>query len=165
MSHELAQLQEASFAHGNAAVQSSLNADRRMTGDQLAAFLDAHRYAVVASTRPSGRPHATMTSYLRMGTTFWLPTMTGTARWRNVQTHPWLSLVVTEGEGDQHAAVTLDGPAESLSLEAAPTQVRERLPDASWVTCWLRLTPRRLFSYAAPGAPLRAPFPGSVANP
>ena len=155
MSHELADLQDESFARGNAAVRSSLTDERRMTGVELAAFLDSHRYAVVATTRPSGKPHAAMTSYLRAGTIFWLPTMTGTARWRNVQAQPWLSLVVTEGEGDQHAAVTIDGPAETVPLEAAPTDLLERLPDASWVTCWLRLIPARLFSYAAPGATRR----------
>ena len=152
MSQELAELQDESFTRGNAAVQSSLTAERRMTAAELVAFLDAHRYAVVASTRPSGKPHAAMTSYLRVGTIFWLPTMTGTARWRNVQAQPWLSLVVAEGEGDQHAAVTIDGPAETVPLEAAPTNLLDQLPDASWVTCWLRLTPARLFSYAVPGA-------------
>ena len=152
MSQELAELQEESFARGNTAVQSSLTAERRMNATELAAFLDAHRYAVVATTRPSGKPHAAMTSYLRVGTTFWLPTMSGTARWRNVQTQPWLSLIVTEGEGDQHAAVTVDGPAETVALEAAPTELLGQLPDPSWVTCWLRLSPARLFSYAAPGA-------------
>lgn len=152
MSDEFAQLQDRSFAGGNAAVQSSLAAERRLTGAEIAQFLDGHRYAVVASTRPNGKPHAAMTSYFRSGTTFWLPTMTGTARWRNVQAQPWLSLVVTEGEGDDHAAVTVDGPAEAVALEAAPAGLIARLADASWVTCWLRLTPSRLFSYAAPGA-------------
>jgi nitroimidazol reductase NimA-like FMN-containing flavoprotein (pyridoxamine 5'-phosphate oxidase superfamily) len=152
MFQELTELQDASFARGNAAVQSSLTAERRMTDAELVAFLDSHRYAVVATTRPSGKPHAAMTSYLRAGTIFWLPTMTGTARWRNVAAQPWLSLVVTEGEGDQHAAVTVDGPAATVSLEAAPAELLGRLPDTSWVTCWLRLTPARLFSYAAPEA-------------
>ncbi|HEU5159409.1 MAG TPA: pyridoxamine 5'-phosphate oxidase family protein [Streptosporangiaceae bacterium] len=154
MSHDLAQLQERSFAGGNAAVRSSLAAERRLTGEEIARFLDEHRFATVATTRPDGRPHAAMSSYLRSETTFWLPTMAGTARVRNVAARPWLCMVVAEGEDDEHVAVTLEGPAEVVSLEAAPAGLIDRMRDPSWVRCWLRLTPERLFSYAAPGAAL-----------
>ncbi|HEX6473005.1 MAG TPA: pyridoxamine 5'-phosphate oxidase family protein [Streptosporangiaceae bacterium] len=154
MANELAELQERSFARGNAAVRSAFPAERRLAGDDLAAFLDDHRYAMVASTRPSGRPHAAMTSYLRSGAVFWLPTMTGTARARNVAAQPWLSLVIAEGEGDQHVAVMVEGPTEIVPLDVAPAGLLDRMPDPTWVSCWLRLTPDRLFSYAAPGAAL-----------
>jgi hypothetical protein len=152
VSKELAEMQERSFARGNTAVRSALAAERRLTGDEIARFLDDHRFATVASTRPDGRPHAAMSSYLRSGTVFWLPTMANTVRGRNVAAQPWLSLVVAEGEGDEHVAVTAEGPAEVVALDAAPAGLIDRMTDPSWVTCWLRLTPERLFSYAAPGA-------------
>jgi hypothetical protein len=77
--------------------------------------------------------------------------MEGTARTRNVRARPWFSLVVSEGEGDRHIAVTLEGPADVVSLDAAPEDL-DRLTDSPWIACWLKLTPARLFSYAAPGA-------------
>lgn len=117
-----------------------------MTGAQLARFLDGHRFAVAATTRPDGRPHAAMTSYFRVGMTFWLPTMAAAIRARNVQSHPWLSLVVTDGEGDRHAMVSLEGAVEVAG--AAPNGLVDRIEDPSWVSCWLKVTPSRLFSYA-----------------
>jgi hypothetical protein len=41
-------------------------------------------------------------------------------RTRNVQATPWLSLVISEGEGDQHAAIVLEGPARVVAAAEAP---------------------------------------------
>ncbi|MGI8760403.1 MAG: hypothetical protein ACR2LF_03685 [Jatrophihabitantaceae bacterium] len=59
---------------------------------------------------------------------------------------------IIEGEHDTHAAVLTEGPAEVLI--AVPQDVRntteQRNSGASldWATAWLRVTPRRLFSFA-----------------
>ena len=148
MPDELEGLQDRSFARAGPAVSSSFPAERRLTGPQLARFLDGHRFAVAATTRPDSRPHAAMTSYFRAGATFWLPTMAGSVRARNVQGRPWLSLVVAEGEGDRHAVVSMEGAAAVVGLDAAPAGLVDRVEDPSWVACWLKLTPSRLFSYA-----------------
>jgi hypothetical protein len=56
--------------------------------------------------QPDGRPHAVVTSYIRRGTTFWLPMVAGTAPEHNLQTNPWLAMTVIDADhgGYIHAA-------------------------------------------------------------
>jgi len=147
---ELAELQRQSFARAGRAVRSSLPEERHLTGHQLSQFLDRHRFACAATTRPNGKPHAAMTSYVRSGTVFRLPTMVGTVRARNIQAQPWMSIIVTEGEDEHHIAVTAEGPAEVVALDDIPVE----LHTPSWATCWIKMTPARLFSYAGTSAPI-----------
>jgi nitroimidazol reductase NimA-like FMN-containing flavoprotein (pyridoxamine 5'-phosphate oxidase superfamily) len=147
----LAELQERSFGGAGAATKSSFPAENRMTGAQLARLLCPGAYGVLATTRVDGRPHAAPTSLVLHGTAIWFPTVTGAVRMANLAVHPWASLVVMQGGGSDHAMVMMEGPAEVLDaaaddVTAAADRYGRELP---WATAWIRMTPQKIFSYAA----------------
>ena len=147
----LGRLQDASFSRAGA-VRKAFPPERRMTGPQLAGYLSRRTYALASSTRPDGRPHAAPTLFSIYAEAFWLPTLGSAARLGNVRAHPWLALSILEGEHDTHAAVLAEGPAEVLAAVPADvrsiTELRNRGGSLDWATDWLRMTPRRLFSFA-----------------
>jgi nitroimidazol reductase NimA-like FMN-containing flavoprotein (pyridoxamine 5'-phosphate oxidase superfamily) len=149
---ELGALQDQSFARASAATATAYPPERRLTAAQLARYLDRRAYAVVSSARADGRPHAAPSLFYRQGTEFWLPTVAGSARERNVRAHPWLALTVTEGDDEEHVAVLIEGPAEVVTPEAAPAAFRARPGD--WARVWLLLRAEKIFSYAEPGVAL-----------
>lgn len=151
MSESLDAVQSATFAAATPATVASYPAECRLTGQQLAAYLDRRAFAVISSTRPDGRPHATVISYQRQDTTFWLPTVTGSVRERNVRAHPWVSLVVTEGDRGEHVVVIVEGPAEVVPPSGVPGPVWDQV-SGDWVGTWIRLRADRVLSYAAAGA-------------
>ena len=151
MSETLAALQDRTFARATAATAGSYPPDRRLTGPQLAGYLDRRAFAVVGSGRPDGRPHAAMSSYVRQEAIFWLPTVTGSVRERNVLRQPWLTLVVTHGDHDEHVVVIVEGPAAVVAPADVPASVRSQI-SGDWVGAWLRVQAQRLLSYAAQGA-------------
>src|ERR1700730_12829201 len=121
MSELLGGLQDRTFTRATAATAVSYPAERRLSAAQLASYLDRRAFAVVGSARGNGRPHAAMSVYVRRGITFWLPTMAGSVRERNLRGTPWLTMVIAEGDHPVHIAVIVEGPAEV----AAPAQVPE----------------------------------------
>jgi len=147
---DLADLQDRTFARATSTTGSTYPPERRLTAGQLVSYLDRRTYAVIGTTRPDGRPHASMSMYFRRGATFWLPTVSATVRARNLRTQPWLTLVVPEGEDDNHITV-IEGPAETLGLDETPGDIRAAF-DRDWVRAWIRLRAERLLSYAAEGA-------------
>ena len=150
----LASLQDQTFARATGATTASFPLRRRLSGAQLAGYLDRRAFAVVATTRRDGRPHATVCSYVRRGATFWLPTVAGAVRERNVRHQPWLSLVVSQGDhGDQgtHVFVLIEGRGTVVAPAEVPPDVRARA-DGNWVGSWIRVQAERLLSYAAEGA-------------
>ena len=88
-----------------------------------------------------------MSIYIRRGTTFWLPTMAGSVRERNLRGTPWLTMVVAEGDHPEHIAVIAEGPAEVLPPGQVPADVRAAAT-ADWVNAWVCVTAERLLSYA-----------------
>jgi hypothetical protein len=148
---ELADLQDRTFARATPTTHRTYPAERRLTAEQLASYLDRRTYAVIGTTRHDGRPHSSMSMYFRRGTTFWLPTVSATVRARNLREQPWLTLVVPEAEDDDHITVIVEGPAETLGLDETPDDVRAGF-DRDWVSSWIRLRAERLLSYAAEGA-------------
>jgi predicted pyridoxine 5'-phosphate oxidase superfamily flavin-nucleotide-binding protein len=151
MSDDLAALQDQTFARATAATADSFPPQRRLTGAQLAGYLDQRAFAVVGTARPDGRPHTAMSSYARRGTTFWLPTVTGSVRERNVRQQPWVTLVVAEGDHDHHVVVLVEGTAAMLAPDDVPADVRAQL-SGDWIGAWLRIEASRILSYAAQGA-------------
>ncbi|MFI5708735.1 pyridoxamine 5'-phosphate oxidase family protein [Kribbella sp. NPDC051620] len=147
----LGDLQEASFSKGGA-VRTAYPPERRLTGPQLAEYLQRRSYALASTTRADGRAHAAPTLFTPYAEAFWLPTLGAAIRLRNVQANPWLALSVLEGEHDTHAAVLTEGPAEVLTTvpsEVVDLTVRRNNGGAlDWATAWLRMTPQRLFSFA-----------------
>jgi hypothetical protein len=149
---ELGAVQDRSFARASAATTGAYPPERRLTAAQLTRYLDRRAFAVVSSARTDGRPHAAPSLFYRRGAQFWLPTVDGSARERNVRAHPWLALTVTEGDHEEHVAVLIEGPAELVPPPEAPAGIRARPGD--WAQVWLLLRAERVFSYAAPGAHL-----------
>src|SRR5215468_5157769 len=147
MSELLDGLQDRTFARATAATAVSYPPERRLSADQLAAYLDRRVFGVVGSTRADGRPHMAMSVYVRRGTTFWLPTMAGSVRERNLRRTPWLTMVIAEGDHPVHVAVIAEGPAEVVAPPQVPADVRAAVA-SDWVSSWICLTAERLLSYA-----------------
>jgi Pyridoxamine 5'-phosphate oxidase len=148
--NDLGAVQDRTFASASAVTRAAYPASDRLPARQLADYLDRRAFAVVSSTRPDGRPHAAISSYVRRGTTFWLPTVAGSVRERNVRAGPWLSVVVTEGDRGQHVAVLIEGPADVVAPADTPADIRAAA-GGDWVGCWLRLRADRVMSYASAG--------------
>lgn len=147
----LSEIQARTFGSATSATTTAFPPDRRLSDAQLRAYLGRRAYALVATGRPDGRPHTAMTLYVVSGTELWLPTVRGSVRERNVRRQPWASVVVTEGDDDEHVVVHLEGPAAVVGAEAAPPDVR-RAVDAEWLAAWIQVRVDRVLSYAAPGA-------------
>jgi general stress protein 26 len=151
----LAELQRASYA-GARGVKSSWPETDALDTDGIAELLGRRRYCVLATARPDGRAHAAPVAFVVAGGAFWFGTVKG-LRLRNLRASPWASLVVMEGEGDEHIALTAEGPVslhEGDQRDAAFEPLRERwielhehAPD--WADALVELHPERLFSYAA----------------
>src|SRR5262252_369276 len=152
MSELLGGLQDRTFAGATAATATSYPPERRLSAAQLASYLDRRNFAVVGSTRADGRPHAAMSVYVRRGTTFWLPTMAGSVRERNLGRTPWLTMVIAEDDHPKHIAVITEGPAKIVASPDAPADVRAAVT-VDWVSEWICLTAERLLSYADERAP------------
>ncbi|MGH2818676.1 MAG: pyridoxamine 5'-phosphate oxidase family protein [Actinomycetota bacterium] len=149
-------LQEQSFGSAGDATRTAYPASNRMSGLQIAAYLARRKYLVLATARPDGRPHAAMSSYVLAERSFWLPTDTGTARVRNLETNPRASVVVTEGEESHHIVVLAEGSAELVGgHEASDGSSAWRAKfgrHPEWANSWISIVPDKLFSYAASGA-------------
>jgi Pyridoxamine 5'-phosphate oxidase len=151
MSEQPGDLQDRSFARATAATAVSYPPERRLTAEQLGSYLDRRAFAVVGSTRPDGRPHSAMSVFIRRGTTFWLPTMAGSVRERNLRGTPWLTMVIAEGDHPDHIAVIVEGPAEVVAPPRVPADVRAAVT-GDWASEWICLTAERMLSYADEGA-------------
>lgn len=153
---DLVALHKESFERASPATTSSLTKSRRMRPEMLTGFLERKQYLVLSSTRKDGRPHSAMSAYLLDGGRFWCPTMGGTVRTRNLRRDPRVSLIVTEGEGAEHAMVKVEGDVELLDYDAAPDGLEERWDAkfgwrADWAQLWIVATPNRVLSYADTG--------------
>lgn len=159
MTDGLAELQDRTFDGATAATARTYPPERRLTAQQLTTYLSRREYAVVGTARPDGRPHASMSMYIRSGSSFWLPAVAGSIRARNLRTHPWLTLVVAENDDETHIAVIAEGPAEVVSLDDLPDDVRTAVDRQwaqvwDWVDVWIVLKTERVLSYAAEDAEL-----------
>ena len=146
----LGDLQDRTFARATAATAGSYPPAQRLSAAQLASYLDRRAFAVVGSTRADGRPHAAMSVYIRREATFWLPTVAGSVRERNLRAAPWLTMVIAEGDHGDHIMVLIEGPAEVVAPTEVPADVRAAAT-GDWVSAWICLTAERLLSYAADG--------------
>ncbi len=146
---ELVRVQEASYRSADRALRGSWPEERAMGRAELEAFLGQRRYCVLATTTKRGHAQARPVGFSLVAGAFWFATVAG-GRLRNLERTPWASLVVSEGEGDEHRAVAADGPVTVVDhpgenvLEAWQSRFCAR-PD--WASAWLALHPERLFSY------------------
>ena len=145
--NQLAELQSRTFARASAVTAAANPKGAQLTGAQLAVFLDDRAIAAVGSTQSDGRPHTVVTSYIRRGTTFWLPMVAGAAPERNLQANPWLTLTVIDADRDGYIGIQVEGPAETTPTEDVPPDLRAAV--GTWLRAWLRLTATRLLSHAS----------------
>jgi general stress protein 26 len=150
----LEDLQNASFARATATTNSAYPPDTRMSGELLRRWLSKRKYIVVSTTRRSGTPHTAMSSFALADGKVWLPTESATARIRNLQLHPYVSLALTEGDDESHAVVLMDGPVTLVPDVDVPDAARAAWKDKfshepGWADVWICIEPRRVFSYAA----------------
>ena len=150
----LARIQEASFARASDATRGAFPAERRMDGAMLLGFLGRKRYAVLATTRPDGRPQAAPVGYALVGTKFVMASLPDAQRVRNLRHEPHASVVIDQGEGDRHGVVIVEGTTRLIEPLEAPLEMRAPFRDEAgtfpdWVGILVVLTPERLLSYAA----------------
>ena len=81
-----------------------------MDAAQIERFLDQHRYAVVATTRPDGRPQAAPLAFFIRNASFWFASVAG-QRLRNLRHVSYLAIVISEGDGGDHKLLTAEGTA------------------------------------------------------
>lgn len=80
--------------------------------DEERAFLDAHTYAVLATTRRDGSPQQSMVAYaVDPDGRLIISTKSYTAKWHNLLRHPRASLTVPDGR--EH--LVLAGPVELIT--------------------------------------------------
>ena len=143
-------IQEASYVRADGALRGAWPAEQAMGHDELEAFLAERTYCVLATVTPAGRPQARPVAFTVFGDSIWFATVAG-GRLRNLERTPWVSVVIAEGEGDEHRAVAADGPVTLFDeppdgvLELWERRFGSR---ADWAAALVR---------AAPGAPLLVP--------
>jgi len=151
----LAAVQSRSRATASPATREAFPEDGSLDDDDLATLLGRRRYLTLATTRPDGRPHAAMVGFCVRDGRFWIPSMAGAARLRNLAHEPAASLVVSEGEGDDHVVVLIEGEAV---VHADPgAMLRDWLADAwrerhgtdptSWTAAVIEVLPTKVLSY------------------
>jgi hypothetical protein len=152
----LAEIQERSYARAGPSIRKSYPRSRAMDGLRLAAFLDGRRYAIVATSRPDGRPQAAPVAFIVWKGAFWFASVRG-ARLRNLLARPYASVVIMEGEGLSHRAVIAEGPVvlhEIRDETSVADEFRRRWSSQHgsvpvWAAATIELHPDRLFSYDA----------------
>ena len=144
-------VQAESFERAQGGLRSSWPSSSAMAEAELGSFLSAHSYCVMATATSRGYPIARPVAFTVVGASFWFATVAG-ARLRNLERTPRASVVVSEGDADEHRAVAIDGPVEVVEqpVEEMLTAWATRhgsVPD--WAAAWFELRPTRLVSYSA----------------
>lgn len=152
-------VQHASYSRAGPGLRSSWPERRALDAGGLRDLLGRRRYAVLATARADGRPHAAPIGFLVYAGSFWVGTVEG-VRLRNVRDRGWASLVVMEGEANEaepHRALTVEGPVnlhEGEAFQAAWTMLEDRWLDRfghapDWAVAFIELVPRRMYSHTA----------------
>jgi hypothetical protein len=159
-----AAVQRASYASARGGLRSSWPERQALEAAGLERLLDERRYAVLATGRPDGRPHAAPVAFNVADAAFWVATVAG-LRLRNVRAVPWASLVVMVGQRDEdepgddppHRALTAEGPVQIHEGDAFAAAfellrdawIRRHGGEPTWAAALLELRPERVFSHHA----------------
>lgn len=149
------EIQDRSYDRAAPGLRESFPRSVAMDLSGMAAFLDQKRYAVLATGRRDGRPHAAPIAYSVWRGAFWIATVEG-ARLRNVRSRPYASIVIMEGdERPRHRAVIAEGAV--VIHDGACVGEADRLfgenwrtrhgSDPTWAAAMLELRPERVFSF------------------
>ena len=152
----LFELQRRSYERAGPAVLGSWPPEQAMSEEQLERYLDRRRFCVLATATPSGTPQARPVAFVRLDGALWFATVDG-ARLRNVRANDRVSVVIEQGDRDEHAMVLLEGRVTIHEDD----ETRERFKaawseqqggTAAWAAAFLELQPARVFSYVATAA-------------
>ena len=88
-----------------------------MTQAQVEDFLEASRHAIVGTNRRDGPPQLSPVWYLYEKGRFYIGVLAATAKYRNLQRDPRISLCVDGGHPDARA-VMIQGSAELIEAES-----------------------------------------------
>ncbi|HLW47723.1 MAG TPA: pyridoxamine 5'-phosphate oxidase family protein [bacterium] len=161
----LIEIQERSYERASPGLEESYPRRLAMDAARMAAFLNEKRYAVLATGRRDGRPHAAPIAFSFWRGGFWIATVDG-VRLRSLRARPYASIVVMEGdERRRHRAVIAEGPVlihDGEDVIDSDPAFRERWralhggPPA-WAAAVLELRPARVLSFdgALESAPCR----------
>jgi hypothetical protein len=142
-------LQEATFKGADRALRGSWSPERAMGPEELEAFLVERTFCVLATTTAKGFPQARPVAFAFFDDAFWFATVAG-GRLRNIERTPWVSMVVSEGEGEAHRMIAADGP---VTIIAEPPQGvfdswQARIGShPAWAAAWIELRPERFYSH------------------
>jgi S-adenosylmethionine-dependent methyltransferase len=152
----LEEIQRRSFARASAATRRSYPPESALSGPELERFLRRKGYALLATARPDGTPHGAMVAFRARDGRLWFPSVAGAARLGNLDLEPRASVVVTEGEGEEHVAVLVEGEAV-VHRDPGPIldgwlreAWRERFgTELDWAAAVIELHPAKVLSYRA----------------
>ena len=148
-------IQDRSYDSAGSGLHESFPRNLAMNATRMAAFLEHKRYAVLATGRRDGRPHAAPIAFSVWNGAFWIATVEG-ARLRNLRSRPYASIVIMEGdERPRHRAVIAEGAV--VIHDGARAGEADRLfgenwrmrhgSDPTWAAAMLELRPKRVFSF------------------
>jgi general stress protein 26 len=151
----LIEIQARSYDRAGSGIRESYPASSAMDAPRLAEFLERKRYAVLATGRPDGRPHAAPAAFSVWAGAFWVATVKG-ARLRNLRVRPYAAIVITEGDARaHHRAIIAEGPVklhDTTDLATIDSGLADHwrtrhgaLP--TWAAALVELRPNRLFSF------------------
>jgi nitroimidazol reductase NimA-like FMN-containing flavoprotein (pyridoxamine 5'-phosphate oxidase superfamily) len=146
----LIEIQDKSFTEARPSLTGSWPPSNAMDASALARFLSSKLYAVLATTRSDGRPHLAPVGFFVSAGALWFATVAG-ARLRNLERTPYASVVVMEGEGDDHLAVLAEGP---VTLHSPASRLHDLWEERfgtrpDWAATFIEMRPERLFSHVA----------------
>ena len=155
---ELVEIQHRSYAHASSQLRDAWPEAQALAPSDLFAFLERHRYCVLATSRADGRAHAAPVGFVVHDSAFWFATVSG-LRLRNVKVHPWAALTIMEGDADVgeaghlHVALTAEGDVTVHDPDRWESfkgdWLRRHTDPPVWAAAILELRPVRLFSHAA----------------
>jgi hypothetical protein len=151
----LIEIQDRSYDRAGSGLRESFPRTVAMDASRMTEFLNGKRYAVLATARLDGRPHAAPIAFSYWRGAFWIATVEG-ARLRNLRARPYASIVIADGdERPRHRAVIAEG-AVTIHDGAAPGPADPRFAedwrvrhggDPTWAVAMLELRPERVFSF------------------
>jgi nitroimidazol reductase NimA-like FMN-containing flavoprotein (pyridoxamine 5'-phosphate oxidase superfamily) len=150
----LEQVQRRAMAAASAATKDSYPERSALEAEEIDEFVDRNTYAVLATTRPDGRPHAAPVGYLPTADRIWMASVAGAARLRNLAQQPSATIVVMEGTGDDHVAIIVEGTVtrhpdpEAILDDWLRDAWRSRYgTELNWAGSLIELEPTRVLSY------------------
>ncbi len=151
----LIEIQDRSYDLATPGLHGAFPRSVAMDLSRMAEFLGRKRYAVLATGRRDGRPHAVPIAFSIWRGAFGIATIEG-ARLRNLRSRPYTSIVIMKGdERPRHRAVIAEGAV--VIHEGARAGEADRLfgenwrmrdgSDPTWAAAMLELRPERVFSF------------------